>query len=83
MSFDTSTATMVANSVTSGGNLECLGCKPDCALTACRTASLDDVISCNWLGGSFIPASTNACVKHCATSRANWIGYAVSSLVAK
>ena len=63
MSDDTSTATMVANSGTNGGNLECLGCKPDCALTACRTASLEDVISCNWLGGSFIPASANACVK--------------------
>ena len=47
MSEDTSPATIVANSRTSGGNLECLGCKPDCALTACRTASLGDVMSCN------------------------------------
>ena len=83
VSEDTSTATIVANSGTNGGNLECLGCKPDCALTAWRTASLDDVMSCIWFGGSFIPASANACMKHCATSRASWIGYAVSSLVAK
>ena len=31
---DTSTAMMVANSGTNGGNLECFGCIPDCALTA-------------------------------------------------
>ena len=62
VSDDTSTATIVANSGTSGWNW---------------VASLEDVMSCNWLGGNFIPASANAWTKHCA------IGYAVSSLVAK
>ena len=31
---ETSTAMIVEKSGTSGGNLECLGCIPDCALTA-------------------------------------------------